>query len=282
MRILTIILFALLLTCIGGAAFFYVSIYQPIAAENERIKSGIPELDKAKADLKKYKESDAKETAWTNAVLSTLNAGLSDEIKSGKAEVLSAGDKVIVNISAKSLYLLDSKTFSKESPQLLLKLESLLRSEQFKGKDIYIGNTVQPPAANMKGKRKTPAKDARALAADRSIELIKYLVKKGLNQNMLIAVAYASKQPEVGFKFNANKTIIIITNPLALPMAATVQEVPAKPTPITKGSVTTSAVTTTSPASQLQSKPLSTKPSSSPASSAPKPIPIRPAQTKPN
>jgi len=287
MKILTIVLCALLLVCVGGAALFYMSIYQPVATENARIKAGMPELDKAKAELKKYKDNDAREHVWTNGVTSTLNAGLSDEIKTGKAEVFAAGNKVIINIAEHALYLPGSRTFSKDSPQLLLKLESLLRADQIKGKDIFIGNMTQSVAAVTKGRKKIPAIDARMLAAERSIELIKYLGKKGINQDTLIAVAYSSQQPEIGFKINANKTMIIIENPTIIPMGAVTPEVQTKPSPSTKGTTTTSA-SSNSTGPQAPSKSTSTISSTSsaltasPASQAPKPIPIRPTQKQPN
>jgi len=280
MRILTIILCVLLLICIGGGALFYMAIYQPLATENERMKSGIPELDKAKAELKKFKDGDAKEKAWTTALSSTMTAGLGDEIKAGKAEVLAANNKVLINISEGALFLSGSKTFAKESPQLLLKLESLLRSEQVKGKDIYVGNTTQSPAVEMRGKRKVTTKDAVTLAAERSIELIKYFGKKGIAQEALIAVAYSpNRQPEAGLKINTNKTMIMIANPAVLSASTIAQDTQAASLPSSKGSVTASSLSTHSTTSQVQSKPISTVPNSSQAS---KPIPIRPAQTKPN
>ncbi len=64
MKIVTYVLIALLVVTLGAAAFFYLTYYQPMAADYARMKAGIPELDKAKAELKKIKEKESKETAW--------------------------------------------------------------------------------------------------------------------------------------------------------------------------------------------------------------------------
>lgn len=264
MKIVVSLLIVLLLACVGGAGYFYITMYQPMVAE---MKIGMPELDKTKAELKKYKEKEKKETAWINPAIDTLSTGLTDEIKAGKAEVLSAGDKVIVNISEQALYTPGSKTFAKGN-STLLKLDSLLRSDTVKGKNIFIGNTTQAVPGHGKGRKRIPAKDARTLAAERSMELIKYLEKKGASPDALIAAAYSSKQPEIGFKIKDHKTVIIIENPPSIPLVATKQEtVPqaqSRPAPTTKSTTATSAAPAASPAPQAQ----------------PKPIPIRPAQPK--
>ncbi len=263
MKIVTYVLIALLVVTLGAGAFFYLTNYQPMAADYAPMKAGIPEFDKAKAELKKFKEKESKEnkeTAWLTPALDALNSGLSNEIKNGKAEVLSAGNKVIVNIAEDALYMPGSYTFSKNSPPLLRILDSLLRDEKVKGKMITIGNTTQSVPAHGKGRRKVPAKDARTLAADRSAALVKYLEKSGVSQDALVAAAYSSKQPEIGFKLKDHKTVIIIENPLATPSVSIKQEA-AKEAPAPKAS-------TTGPAAPQQKQP--------------KGIPIHPAQQKTN
>lgn len=260
MKIVTYVLIALLVVTLGAAAFFYLNYYQPMAADYARMKAGIPELDKAKAELKKIKEKESKETAWLTPAVDAVSSSLSNEIKNGKAEVLTAGNKVIVNIAEDALYMPGSYTFSKDSQSLLRILDSLLRDEKVKGKMIMIGNTTQSVPAHGKGRKKVPAKDARTLAADRSAALVKYLEKSGVSQDALVAAAYSSNQPEVGFKLKDHKTVIIIENPLASPTAAIKQEA-AKEAPATKASTTGSAA---------------------PQQKQPKGIPIHPAQPKTN
>ncbi len=228
MKIVTSVVTALLLATLGAAAVFYLKTYQPMAAEYERMESGMNELEKAKTELKKYREKENKETAWLNPAIDVLSAGLSDEIKAGKAEVLSSGNKVLVNIAEHALYMPGSHVFAKESQQLLRKLDSLLRDDKVKGKQITVGNTTQPVPAQGKGRKKIPARDARTLAADRSAALIQYLEKSGVNRDALIAAGYSSNQPEIGFKLKAQKTVIIIENPPEGPTVASKQE-PATP-----------------------------------------------------
>lgn len=251
MKTLVSLLLLLLLAGIGGAAYFTIYLYQPMAADYQRMKTGMPELDKARSELKKYKEKELLETTWIKPAIDTLNSGLNDEIQAGKAEVLSAGNKVVVNISEDAIYMPGSYTFSNESRQRLLKLASLLKSEALKGKFLYIGNTTQAAGAQRKGRKTIPAKDARTLAADRSLALIKYLEKNDMKPDMLVSAAYSSKQPEIGVKIKDRKTVIIVENPPVAPMVATKPVVPEAQT---------------KPASQAQ----------------PKSIPIRPAQPKSN
>jgi hypothetical protein len=260
MKIATSVMIALLVILLGGAAVFYLKAYQPMVAEYEVMKSGMTALDKAKVELKKYREKESRETAWMNPAIDALSTGLGDEIKAGRIEVLSAGSKVIVNIAEDSLYLPASYTFSKDSQQLLLKLESLLRGSELKGKKIEIGNTTDPVPARGKGRKKIPPKDGRTLAADRSAALVKNLEKKGLDPNALVAAAYSPKQPEIGFKLKARKTVLVIENPPAGPAIASKQETQSNPTPTTKP---TAAATAAPPVK-------------------PQPISIQPAQPKAN
>ncbi|MDA8424337.1 MAG: hypothetical protein M0Z89_13520 [Nitrospiraceae bacterium] len=258
MKIVTYVLIALLVVTLGAAAFFYLNYYQPMAADYARMKAGIPELDKAKAELKKIKEKESKETAWLSPAVDAVSSSLSNEIKNGKAEVLTAGNKVIVNIAEDELFMPGSYTFIKDD-RLRRVLDSLLRDEKVKGKIITIGNTTQSVPAHGKGRKKIPAKDARTLAADRSAALVKYLEKSGVSQDALVAAAYSSKQPEIGFKLKDHKTVIIIENPPATPSSA-IKQGASKEAPATKASTTASA------APQKQ----------------PKGIPIQPAQPKTN
>lgn len=266
MKIVTAVVMALLVVTLGAGAVRYLNTYKPMAEDYARMKEGLPELDKAKTELRKLQEKESGETAWIQPVIDALSAGLSDEIKSGKAEVLvAAGNKVVVNIAEQALYLPGSYTFAQESPRLRSNLAALLK-EKIKGKDIYIGNTTQAVPAQVKRRKKIPGKDARMLAAERSIALIKDFEKNGVSQDALIAAAYSAKQPEFGLKIKDRKTVLIIENPPKVLMVATKQgaapapQTPAKPDLDTKNTVTDPAT-----------------PSSS---SLPKPIPIQPAQPK--
>jgi len=281
MRILVIVLSALLLVCLGGAAFFYVSLYQPMSTEYAGLQSGKSELEKTRLELKKYKDQENRDKSWTKPVAEAITSGLNDEIKAGNAEVSVIGNKVVVNIAEHALYMPGSKTFTKESPQLLLKLESLLKNENLKDKNIYIGNVTQSVSAQGSGKKKMPAKDARLLAADRSMELIKYLEKRNVNQDALVATAYSSKQVDAGFKLKDRKAMIIIENTLTAQLAA--KQVPE---PQSKQSTTASAAPSST--QQPQSSQTSTikATSSAPSTTAPvsqmqpKPTPAKPAQQK--
>jgi hypothetical protein len=267
MKIVVSLLIILLLACVGGAGYFYLTMYQPLVAE---VKIGKPELDRAKTELRKIKEKEKKEAAWMNPAINDLTAVLGDEIKKDTAEVLAAGNSVVVNIAEPALYTPGSKTFAKDSRPLLAKLDSVLRRDSFKGKNILIGNTTQGVPAKGKGRKRTPAKDARTLASERSMELVKYLEKAGVNQDALIAAAYSTKQPEIGFKIKDHKTVIIIENQLLAPMIATkpaaLPPVQSKPTSTLKNAATAPVAPAASPTAPVQ----------------PKPIPIRPAQQKSN
>jgi hypothetical protein len=265
MKIVTSVLIAILVVMLGTGSVFYLKTYKPLAEDYARMKTGLPAYEKANAELKKLKEKESKETNWLKPGVDALSTGLSKEIESGKVEVLSAGNKVIVNISEQLLYVPGSYTFAKESPQLRSNLAALLKSETLKGKDIYIGNTTEVIPSQGKGKRRIPAKDARTLATERSTALIKDFEKNGVNQEALIAAAYSAKQAVIGFKIKDHKTVIIIENPPMVPMAASKQEVApqtqSKPAPSTKS-------TLTAPVAPLASQ------------ARPKPTPIQPAQPK--
>jgi hypothetical protein len=265
MKIVTYLLGALLAAALGAAALFYFTAFQPMSADYARMKAGMPELDKAKSDLKKLKDKEAqqaKETAWINPVAESFKTGLASEISSGKAEVAMTGSALVVNIDQDALYTPESKTFSKDT-QTRYKLAGLLKNnDEIKGKDIFIGNTTDTVAAHGKGRKKVAGKDALTLASERSLEMVKYLVgKEGLSQDSVAALAFSAKVPDRGFKIKNRKTMIIIGTCPAPAMMTAVAAVPA-----------------------AQPKPA---PSAQPAAGAvpqaqPKTIPIKPAQPKAN
>lgn len=265
MKIVAYLLVFLLIAALGAGAYFYLNMFKPMTADYERMKTSMPELEKAKTDLKKYRERENQETAWLNPAVDAISTVLADEIKTGKAEVLAAGNKVVINISELALYMPGSYTFTQESRTLLVKLNTLLSSSVVKGKELSVGNTTEGAPARGKGRKRIPSKDARMLAADRSAALVKYLEKNGVNQDTLIAAAYSAKQPEIGFKIKNHKTVIIIENPPTAPLVAK-QDVASTPS-----QVKPTNATNTMTAPEAQSVP--------PAQ--PKPIPIQPAQPKP-
>lgn len=262
MKIVASVLAALLVVTLGAGAVFYFKKYRPLTEEYARMKSGLPAYEKASAELKKFKERENRETAWIGPTINVLNAGLANEIKSGKAEILVAGNAIIVNISEQEIYLPDSYTFAKESPQLRTDLAALFKSDQLKGKNIYVGNTTQAVPAQGKGRKRIPPKDARTLAAERSAVLIRDFEKNGVNPHTLIAAAYSAKQPAIGFKIRDHKTVFIIENPPLSPAAAMQEGAPL--VSVKPAFDTTGAVTAPAGAPALQ----------------PKPIPIQPAQPK--
>jgi outer membrane protein OmpA-like peptidoglycan-associated protein len=232
MKIATYLLGALLAAAIGAAALFYFMTFQPMAAEYERMKAGLPALDKAKAELKQYKEKEAKqaqETAWIKPVMDELQKGLDEEIKAGKAEVAAAGTGIVVNISEDRLYTDGSVTFAKDSRPLLAKLAAFLAHKDLKGKTIIIGNTTDAVPARGKGKKRTPPREARALAADRSVALTKYLEQNNVEKDSLVAAGFGAKLPDTGFKIKDHKTVISVANPTAPDVPVAVQPAPAKP-----------------------------------------------------
>ncbi|MGE5855654.1 MAG: hypothetical protein ACM34C_03740, partial [Syntrophaceae bacterium] len=210
MKIGTLLLVVLLLAAVGGGAYFYIYIHTPLMIENQKMSQGMPELAKAKAELKKYKEREAVESAWVPMTAETIRSGLTSEIAAGKVEVESSGSRIVVNITEQTLYQPGSKTFAKDSPNTLTKIASLLKAKDLEGREILVGNTTSSVAAAGKGRRRTPAKDGRALAGERSLELVKYFEKNGVNAASLAAVAYAPKMADKGFKIKEKKIMIVI------------------------------------------------------------------------
>jgi hypothetical protein len=230
MKIITYVLIALLIGTLGAGAFFFLTMHTPMAEDYARMKAGMPELDKAKTELKKLKEKDAqqaKDVAWIKPAADLLSNGLADEIKAGKAEVVSAGNALVINISENAFYTPESKTFAKDT-QTRLKVAGLLKHDALKGRDIFVGNTTEAVAAHGKGRKKIPAKEALALASERSFELVKALIRDGVPQESLAALAYPAKLPDRGFKIKNRKTMIIIGT---LP-AATALQTPPVPIPV--------------------------------------------------
>ena len=232
MKIVTYILGALLAAVLGAAAFYYFTTALPMTAENQKLKSGMPEFEKAKTDLKKCKDAEQKATAWVAPVVETAKRELAVEMNAGTAEVQSVDARVIVNISEQMLYLPGSITFSKDSVPMLQKIGNLLRNPVLKDREIIMGNMTLPVEARGKGKKRTPAKDARTLASERSAALVKYLVEKGgINQDLLVAAAYPAALPDRGFKIRDQKTIIIIQTPATINMAGQKPAVVQQPKP---------------------------------------------------
>jgi len=220
MKIVTYILGALLAAVLGAAAFYYFTTAQPMTAENQKLNAGMQEFTKAKIDLKKCKDAEQKTITWVAPVLETAKREFVVEINAGKAEVQSSDTRVIVNLSEQMLYVPGSITFSSESVPLLQKIGNLLRNPTLKDREIIVGNMTLPVQARGKGKKKTPAKDARALASERSAALVKYLVEKGgISQELLVTAAYPAALPDRGFNIKDQKTVIIIQAPAMIDMA---------------------------------------------------------------
>jgi hypothetical protein len=269
MKFVTFILIAALVAALGAGAYFYMKIYTPLKTDVERMKAGMPELDRAKAELKKYKAKETRETGWIPAAVETLQSALKEEIAAGKAEVAVSGNRVVVNISEQALFTPGSKTFSKDTTTLS-KLPSLLKAKGLDDKEVLIGNSTPSVPAQGKGRKKVPAKDGRTLAGERSVELAKYLEKNGVNAGSLVATAYPPKPADQGFKIKEKKTMIVIE----FPPAAGQETAAPKPA----ASVPAPAVKPTQ-----QPKPAASAPQPvAPQPVQPKPIPVQPAQPKAN
>jgi outer membrane protein OmpA-like peptidoglycan-associated protein len=263
MKIVTYILVILLLVTLGGGAYFYLYKHEPMAVEYAKLQAGQPEFDKARKEINQLKAKEKQESGWCAAVVDALKKGLGSEIAAGKAEVISSGNRVIVNIAEDVLYTPMSITFARTGQQNLLNLATLLK--ELKDKEIFVGNMTKSVPAQGKGRKKVPARDARTLASGRSLELVKYLEKNGVSAEALVAASYPAKVPERGFKIKDQKTIIVITTPAsvspspeaAVPKQETITAPSTRPavTPVTKQTATAPAA---APSSQLKSIPIST------------------------
>jgi len=228
MKIVTYILIGVLVIALGAGAAFFFLVHMPMKADYTKIKLGMPEMDKAKMELKRYKDKESKESGWVPQAAGALQAGLKDEIAAGKAEVAVSGSRVVVNISEQALYLPGSKTFAKDITTLG-KLAPLLKANGMEDKEIGVGNTTPSIPAQGKGRKKSPAKDGRVLAGERSLELVKYLEKNGVGTSALVSSAYAPTPADKGFKIKDKKTVIVVSAQLAVSQETAAPAAQAKP-----------------------------------------------------
>ena len=150
---------ALLAVTLGASAFFYLNTFKPMAAEYEKMKAGMHELDKAKAELKRYKDKESRETAWLRPAADALSAGLGDRNQVRQGGGIDRGpQRCREHRRGCALYAGVLHFYSKESEKLLLKLEALLRADELKGREIIIGNTTEAVPAQGKGRKKIPRK----------------------------------------------------------------------------------------------------------------------------
>jgi len=271
MKLVTYILGALLAAVLGAAGFYYVTIARPMTAEYQKMKTGMPEFEKAKTDLRKYREAEKKTTAWVVPAIEAAKKELTVEMDAGTAEVQAVDARVIVNLSEQMLYRDGSVTFSKDSVPMLQKLAALLKNPVLNDREIIVGNMTLSVTAHGKGRKNTPARDARALASERSAALVKYLVEKGgVNQEALVAAAYPAALPDRGFKIKDQKTIIIIQTPAMIDMTGQKPAAAVQPKPASTPTGTAATTPQTLPA----------KPASTPTKTAaptPQPLPTKPA-----
>jgi outer membrane protein OmpA-like peptidoglycan-associated protein len=257
MKIVTYIVVALLIGALAGGAFFYLSVHKPMEAELARMKAGQPEFENARREMRKHQDREKQESAWISPVAETLKKGMAAEIEAGKAEVVVADGRIVVNIDENVLFTPQSVTFGQNSQPVLTNLAALIKD--IKDKEINIGNTTRPVPAHGKGRKRVPAKDARSLAAARSHELVKSLIKNGVADRSLVASTFAETMPDGGFKIKGEKTMIIIGPSVAAAPAPAA----AAPQPQTKPSGTAAAAsgpTTTAP-QPPQQKPIPISPS---------------------
>ena len=263
MKIVAYILIALLVVTLGGGTYFYLYEYKRVAAEYEKLSQGQPEFERTRKELNQLKAKEKQGSAWIGPVLDSLKKGLASEIAAGRAEVVAAGNQVIVNIVEGVLYTPLSITFAKDSRPSLDNLAALLK--EFKDKEIAVGNMTKSAPAQGKGRKKVPARDARTLASGRSLELVKYLEKNGVPAEALVAASYPAKVHERGFKIKDQKTIIVITVQTSASPEAAAPKQETKTAPATQPTATPATRLTTTaaaavPPSQLKSIPISTVP----------------------
>ena len=162
MKIVTYILIGLLVATLGGGTYFFLYEYKPVAAEYEKMKQGQPEFERTRKELNQLRAKEKQESGWIGPVVDALKKGLANEIAAGKAEVVVAGNRVIVNIAEGVLYTPLSVTFARDSKPSLDNLAALLK--EFKDKEIVVGNMTKPAPAQGKGRKRIPPRDARTLA----------------------------------------------------------------------------------------------------------------------
>ncbi len=253
MKVVTYIVVVLLIAALAGGAYFFYFLHKPMALEYEKLRAGQPEFDKARRELAMCKErekTESAESAWTGPAAELLRRGFNKEITEGKAEVAVSGNRVIVNLAETVLYTPKSVTFAKDSQPSLAMLAALLKD--IRDKDISVGVATVPVPAQGKGRKRVPAKDARTLAAGRTLELVKYLVKNGVADDALIAAAYPSRMRDRGFKLKGDKVVIIISAPVTAGAPAAGA---AKPEPKPAATPSTPAAS-----SQIKTIPISTIP----------------------
>ncbi|MEK6742622.1 MAG: hypothetical protein AABZ15_03380 [Nitrospirota bacterium] len=265
MKIVTYIVIALLVVTLAGGAYFFLTIYNPMAGEYAKLQAGQPEFEKTRKELNQFKAKEKQETGWMDAARQALKKGLESEITAGRAEVVAAGSRIIVNIAEGVLYTPQSVTFGRESKPALDNLAALLK--ELKDKEIVVGNMTKSAPAQGRGRKRVPARDGRTLASGRSLELVKYLAKNGVTAEALVAASYPEKVPDRGFKIKDQKTIIVITAPASTSPEAAAPKQETRTAPAAQPTATIAAKPTSTPA---------TKPTATAAAPAPQPksIPI--------
>jgi len=253
MKVVTYIVVGLLIAVLAGGAYAYMFLYKPMALEYEKLRAGQPEFDKARKELAKCREREKTESSWTGPVAEILRKGFNKEITEGKAEVAVSGNRIVLNVAETVFYTPHSVTFAKDSQPSLAMLALLLKD--IRDKDISVGVATLPAPAQGKGRKRVPAKDARTLAAGRTLELVKYLVKNGVADDALIAAAYPSRMPDRGFKLKGEKVVIIISAPVAAQASAAGSEKPDM-----KAAASTKATQAPAAAPQIKTIPISTIP----------------------
>jgi hypothetical protein len=212
MKSVVYVLAFLLLAGIGGSWFFYSSKYRPMAEDYRRMKTDLPDADRAGSELRKYRDRER----WIGPTVEALRTGLDDEMKAGLAEVIAAPNgTVVVNIAETVLYTPGVVTFGKDSLTTLRKLASLIKNlKDLSDKDILIANTTISVPPQGTGRKKKPGMEGRELAMKRSLALVKYLVEKeGAAPDLLVAAAAPEKMPDRGFKIKDRKTMLVIIAP---------------------------------------------------------------------
>jgi outer membrane protein OmpA-like peptidoglycan-associated protein len=261
MKIVAYILIGLLIVILGGGTYFYLYEYKRVAAEYEKLSQGQPEFERTRKELTQLKAKEKQVSEWIGPVMASLKKGLASEIAAGRAEVVTAGSQVIVNIVEGVLYTPLSVTFAKDSRPSLDSLAALLK--EFKDKEIVVGNMTKSAPAQGKGRKKIPARDARTLASGRSLELVKYLEKNGVPAEALVAASYPEKVLDRGFKIKDQKTIIVINTRASASLEAAAPQQATKTASATQPTATPATrltITAAAPPSQLKSIPISTIP----------------------